>query len=271
MDKRIHLFTIKGKNIVLDIESGSIHVVDDFTKKILEDFDGENDEIIINKYGNEAREVIEELHYLIDEKMLFSKPLNVPENYKPEGKVKALCLIIAEDCNLACKYCFAGGDYGNVKHEKMSVEVAIKAVDFLLKTTPESNHYEIDFFGGEPLLNMETLREVTKYARNKEQEHNKKIKLTLTTNGILLTDDVITWLNDNNISIVLSLDGRKSVHDNMRPDKGGNGTFDRILPNFKKLVDSRNGENYYLRGTYTKKNLDFTKTYLRKLLIPSGA
>lgn len=258
MDKRIHLFRMKNKNILLDVESSSLHVIDDETAKILEDFEGENDDFIIEKYGENSREILEELHYLINEKMLFTEALKFPENYRPSGIVKSLCLIIAEDCNLACKYCFAGGDYGNVSHEKMSPEIAKKAVDFLLKTSPTRKHYEIDFFGGEPLLNMETLREVTSYIRQKETELNKKIKLTLTTNGMLLTDDVINWLNDNNISVVLSLDGRQEVHDNMRKDKGNQNTYDKILPKFKKLVNSRNNENYYLRGTYTSKNLDFT-------------
>ncbi len=262
MDNRIHLFRYKDKNILLDVESSSLHVVDDETAKILEDFNGENDKVIIEKYGENSKEILEELHYLINENTLFAKSLKLPENYRPEGVVKSLCLIIAEDCNLACKYCFAGGDYGNVSREKMSPEVAKKAVDFLLKTSPQRQNYEIDFFGGEPLLNMETLEKVTAYVRQKEAETGKKIKLTLTTNGVLLSDKIIDWLNKNNISVVLSLDGRKEVHDAMRKDKGGNNTYDKILPKFKKLVNSRNGENYYLRGTYTAKNLDFCKDIL---------
>lgn len=262
MNNGVHLFKFKDKNILLDVESSSLHIVDDETAKILEDFDGKNDEEIIGKYGDEAKEILEELHYLINENTLFAKELTVPENYRPEGIVKSLCLIIAEDCNLSCKYCFAGGDYGNASHAKMSPEVAKRAVDFLLKTSPQRKNYEIDFFGGEPLLNMETLREVTAYARAKEKEHNKNIKLTLTTNGMLLSDEVTLWLNENNISVVLSLDGRKSVHDAMRKDKGGFDTYDKILPKFKALVNSRNGENYYLRGTYTAKNLDFTEDIL---------
>ncbi|MBR3623139.1 MAG: thioether cross-link-forming SCIFF peptide maturase [Selenomonadaceae bacterium] len=259
MDNRIHLFKIKGKNLLYDIESSSLHEVDDLTAEILSEFDGENDGVILQKFGDNAKDVIGDLHFLINEGSLFAPKLELPKNYRPQGVVKSLCLMVAEDCNLACKYCFAdGGTYG---HERaiMSPATGIAAIDFLLKTSPQRQHYEIDFFGGEPLLNMETLKATTKYARDKEAETGKSIKLTVTTNGVLLTDDVIDWLNENNISVVLSLDGRKEVHDKVRKDRGGNPTYDKVLKNFQKLVKSRNGENYYIRGTYTRENLDFTK------------
>ena len=259
MDNDIHLFKFKGKNILFDVESSSLHIVDDLTAKILQEFDGKNDEEILKKFGENGGEILEDLHCLMKEGSLFAPKLNLPKNYRPEGVVKSLCLMVAEDCNLSCKYCFAdGGTYGKTP-AVMSPEVGTAAIDFLLKNSPGRNHYEVDFFGGEPLMNMPTLKTVADYARKKEAETGKRIKLTLTTNGILLNDEVIAWLNEKNISVVLSLDGRKEIHDAVRPDKGGRGTYDRAVKNFKKLTNSRSGENYYIRGTYTKKNLDFTK------------
>lgn len=163
---------------------------------------------------------------------------------------------------MRCKYCFGdGGSYGQ-ERAVMSPEVGKAAVDFLLKNAGLRKHFEIDFFGGEPLMNMKTVKAVTNYVHQKEKELNVHFKLTMTTNGLLLNEENRTWLNDNNLSLVLSTDGRKDVHDRMRPDAGGQGTYDRVMKNFKAMVDSRNGENYYMRGTYTKHNLDFTKDVL---------
>ena len=170
--------------------------------------------------------------------------------------------MVAQDCNLRCKYCFGdGGSYGG-QRAVMSEEVGKRAVDFIIEHSYKRRHCEIDFFGGEPLINFNTVKAVTEYVRKRETETDKIFKLTLTTNGMLLSDDKIQWLNDNNISLVLSLDGRKEIHDAMRPDSTGHGSYDKALKNFHKLVDSRNGENYYLRGTYTKKNMDFTADVL---------
>ena len=165
--------------------------------------------------------------------------------------------MVAQDCNLRCKYCFGdGGTYGH--RAIMSEETGRAAVDFIIKSSGLRRHCEIDFFGGEPLLNFKTVKAVTEYVREREKATGKLFKLTLTTNGMLLDDKKIAWLNENNISLVLSLDGRQQVHDAMRPDISGNGSYNRVLKNFQKLVESRNGDNYYLRGTYTNKNLDFT-------------
>ena len=260
----IHKFKQGESYIVLDVNSGAVHLVDEMVFNILDVFNGENDsevlKIFSDKYDSkEISEVLGELHELIDVGELFTPDIEVPPSFKSFGVVKSLCLMVAQDCNLRCKYCFGdGGSYGG-ERAVMSEEIGRAAVDFIIKNSGIRKHCEIDFFGGEPLINFKTVKAVTKYVRERERETGKIFKLTLTTNGMLLNDKAIDWLNENNISVVLSLDGRKEIHDAMRPDISGKGSYDRVLKNFKKLVESRNGENYYLRGTYTKKNLDFTK------------
>ena len=258
----IHKFK-QGENfIVLDVESGAVHVVDELIFDILDIFNGENDAETCAKLSNkynpaEITEALGELHQLIDAGELFAPDISVPPTFKSYGVVKSLCLMVAQDCNLRCKYCFGdGGTYGH--RAVMSEEIGRAAVDFIIRNSKIRRHCEIDFFGGEPLLNFRTVKAVTEYVRLREQDTNKIFKLTLTTNGMLLDDKKIDWLNENNISVVLSLDGRKQIHDAMRPDISGGGSYERVVKNFKKLVDSRGDENYYLRGTYTNKNLDFT-------------
>lgn len=247
---------------MLDVNSGAVHLIDEATYKILDDFDGKNDAEILSKYpAADTAEILEELHELIDAGELFAPEIDVPPTFAARGVVKSLCLMVAQDCNLRCKYCFGdGGTYGH--RAIMSEEVGRAAVDFIIKNSGIRKHCEIDFFGGEPLINFRTVKAVTEYVRRRERDTGKIFKLTLTTNGILLDDKTVAWLNDNNISMVLSLDGRKEIHDAMRPDIGGKGSYDRVLKNFRRLVDSRGGENYYLRGTYTNKNLDFTADVL---------
>ena len=265
MQTQIHKFQQGGEFILLDVNSGAVHRIDAMIFDLLDTFDGSNDSATIETWKSkypaaEISEALEELHELIDQELLFAPRIEVPSTFKEKGIVKSLCLMISQDCNLRCRYCFgAGGTYGS--RSIMTPKVGIAAVDFLLKTTPRK-HCEIDFFGGEPLMNFETVQKVTEYVRQKEIETGKSVKLTLTTNGMLLDDEKIQWLNDNRISLVLSLDGRKEIHDAMRPDSHGQGSFDRVVKNFKKLVESRNGENYYLRGTYTNRNLDFTRDVL---------
>ena len=204
---------------------------------------------------------MDELHQLIDAGELFAPEIDVPLTFAARGVVKSLCLMVAQDCNLRCKYCF--GDGGSFGHRAiMSEDVGRAAVDFIIKNSGLRKHCEIDFFGGEPLINFKTVKAVTEYVRQRERDTGKIFKLTLTTNGILLDKKVSAWLNDNNISLVLSLDGRKEIHDAMRPDISGKGSYERVLKNFKRTVDERGGNNYYLRGTYTKRNLDFTKDVL---------
>lgn len=262
----IHKFKQDNDFILLDVNSGAVHLIDALTYEILDDFDGNNDADILRKFSGkypaaEVSEVLSELHQLIDAEELFAPEIDVPPTFAARGVVKSLCLMVAQDCNLRCKYCFGNeGTYGH--RAVMSEDVGRAAVDFIIKNSGIRKHCEIDFFGGEPLINFRTVKAVTEYVRRREQDTGKIFKLTLTTNGILLDDKAIAWLNDNNISLVLSLDGRKEIHDAMRPDISGKGSYDRVLKNFKRLVESRGGDNYYLRGTYTNRNLDFTADVL---------
>ena len=258
----IHKFKQNDDYILLDVNSGAVHMIDEATFKILDDFNGLNDAEILSKYpAADTKEILDELHELIDAGELFAPEIDVPPTFAARGVVKSLCLMVAQDCNLRCKYCF--GDGGSFGHRAvMSEEIGRAAVDFIIKNSKLRKHCEIDFFGGEPLINFRTVKAVTEYVRQRERETGKIFKLTLTTNGILLDEKISAWLNENNISLVLSLDGRKEIHDAMRPDISGRGSYDRVLKNFKRFVDSRGGNNYYLRGTYTKRNLDFTADIL---------
>ncbi len=258
----IHKFKQGGENILLDVNSGAVHVVDDLTFEIVGKLDaGESTDEILNELaGNfpheEILEVIDELRELKNSGELFAPDMDVPPTFQSVGIVKSLCLMVAQDCNLRCKYCFgAGGSYG--KRGVMTAEVGKAAVDFIIKNSGLRKHCEIDFFGGEPLINFKTVKAVTEYVRRREVETGKIFKLTLTTNGVALDDEKISWLNENNISLVLSLDGRQKVHDAMRPDLNGRGSYDKVLKNFQKAIQSRGDDNYYLRGTYTNRNLDF--------------
>lgn len=264
MNKNIHKFQYKGIYFILDVNSGAVHTVDKMTSDLLDVFDGKNDNLVINKYKDiyepaQINEALEQLHELMNKEQLFAPDLDVPPSFSEKGVVKSVCLLVAHDCNLRCKYCFADtGDFG-AQRQLMSNEVGEAAVEYIINHSANRQHCEIDFFGGEPLVNMPVVKHITNYVRKREKEVNKIFKLTMTTNGVLLNDSTIKFLNDNNINVVISLDGRKEIHDRMRPDMGGNGTYDRSVANFKKLVKSRNNENYYMRGTYTKYNLDFTK------------
>ena len=267
MKDRIHKFRQGDTYILLDINSGAVYVIDRMIYDIMDIFTGDNDDKVVaalrREYSEkELSEALGELHSLMDAGQLFAPDIDVLPTFKQTGLVKSLCLMVAQDCNLRCRYCFGdGGSYGG-ERAVMSPEVGRAAVDYLIAHCGPRKHCEIDFFGGEPLMNMETVKAVTEYVRQREKETGKAFKLTLTTNGVLLKDDIIQWLNDNNISVVLSVDGRREVHDRMRPDVAGNGSYDRVIKNFRKLVDSRDGKNYYMRGTYTKKNMDFTEDVL---------
>ena len=257
----IHKFKQGDDFILLDVNSGAVHLVDEITFEILDDFDGTNDAQVIDKLktkypAEEISEVLSELHELIDAGELFAPEISEVPTFASRGVVKSLCLMVAQDCNLRCKYCF--GDEGTFGHRAvMSEKVGRAAVDFIIKNSGVRKHCEIDFFGGEPLINFRTVKAVTEYVRQRERDTGKIFKLTLTTNGMLLDEKISAWLNENNISLVLSLDGRKEIHDAMRPDISGRGSYDRVLKNFQRVVTERGGENYYLRGTYTNRNLDF--------------
>ena len=267
MSNKIHKFYQNGMYILLDVNSSTVHLIDKTVYDVMDYFDGTNDEEVIknlaDKYDEkDLREILEEIHELMARGELFAPDIDVPPYFGETGLVKSMCLLVAEDCNLRCKYCFAGtGDMGHDRR-LMTKEVGKAAVDYIIAHSGKRKHCEIDFFGGEPLVNMPVVKYVTEYVRQKEKETGKVFKLTLTTNGVLLNDEYIKWLNDNNISMVYSLDGSIEVHYYMRPDVGGHGTYDKVVKNFKKLVDSRDGNNYYLRGTFTNRNMDFSKDVL---------
>ena len=263
----IHKFIVNGEYILLDVNSGSVHVLDQVAYRILDVFDGANDAAIIAEFAAEfgetaVRETLEELHELMAAGQLFSADAEIPPVFAAKPIVKSLCLHIAHDCNLRCGYCFAStGSFG---HDRglMSPEVACRAVDFLLEHGGSRKHAEIDFFGGEPLLNMETVRAAVAHIRKREAETGKIFNLTLTTNAVLLSQENLDFLNQENIQLILSIDGRREVHDRMRPFAGGVGSYDKVLANMHKAVDSRQGANYYARGTYTAYNLDFAADVL---------
>ena len=263
----IHKFVVNGEYILLDVNSGSVHVLDQVAYRILDVFDGANDAAIIAEFAAEfgetaVRETLEELHELRAAGQLFSADAEIPPVFAAKPIVKSLCLHIAHDCNLRCGYCFAStGSFG---HDRglMSPEVACRAVDFLLEHGGSRKHAEIDFFGGEPLLNMATVRAAVAHIRKREAETGKIFNLTLTTNAVLLSQENLDFLNQENIQLILSIDGRREVHDRMRPFAGGAGSYDKVLANMHKAVDSRQGANYCARGTYTAYNLDFAADVL---------
>lgn len=265
----IHQYKNNGYNIVLDVCSGAVHVVDDLMYDMIEKFqDMEKEELFdsLKHYDRaDLEEAYEEILELKEQGELFAE--DVYQDYildvkKRKTVVKALCLHIAHDCNLACQYCFAGKGEYNGDRSLMSLEVGKKALDFLVENSGSRRNLEVDFFGGEPLMNWDVVKEIVAYGRSLEEQYDKKFRFTLTTNGMLLNDEVIEFANREMSNVVLSVDGRKEIHDFMRPTPGGQGSYDIIMPKFKKLADSRNQQNYYVRGTYTHNNLDFSKDVL---------
>ena len=270
----VHQYKLGGYNIVLDICSGSVHAVDDVAYDIIEIFEAKNREEVIKslseKYsGREdiSREDIEECYEQIVSLKNAGK-LFTPDTFEPmagalkqktSGVVKALCLHIAHTCNLNCEYCFASQGKYQGERAVMSFEVGKRAFDWLIENSGSRRNLEVDFFGGEPLMNFEVVKQLVAYARSIEKQHNKNFRFTLTTNGLLIDDDVIEFANKEMSNVVLSLDGRKEVHDRYRVDYNGNGSFDKIVPKFQKLVKARDNKNYYMRGTFTHQNPDFLK------------
>jgi uncharacterized protein len=261
----IHQYKNNGYNIVLDVNSGSVHVVDDTCYDVISLYENNSEEEIIQKlkpkYSEESiREAIGEVDELKKEELLFTEDIYkqyITDFKKRKTVVKALCLHIAHDCNLACKYCFAEEGEYHGRRALMSLEVGKKALDFLIANSGNRRNLEVDFFGGEPLMNWEVVKELVRYGRSKEKEFDKNFRFTLTTNGVLLNDEVMEFVNKEMANVVLSLDGRKEVNDRMRPFRNGKGSYDIIVPKFQKLADSRNQTNYYVRGTFTHDNLDF--------------
>lgn len=263
----IHKYCQNGTYVLLDVNSGIINVIDKVTYDILDIYDGTNKDAVYEALGTtysqrELDESLAELDELIGKEMLFAP---MCDNFKvvaeEEPVIKSLCLNIAHDCNLRCKYCFASqGDYDTHKRELMSFDVAKRAVDLLIRSTEgKRQHCEIDFFGGEPLMNFDVVKQTIEYIREQEKIHNKIFKLSLTTNGMLLDPAKVKYLTDQHISLILSLDGRPEVHNRMRPDAGGRDSYDTCARNQVYAAKHRNGEEYYVRGTYTKYNLDFTE------------
>ena len=263
----IHKFSMNGYNIVLDVNGGAVHVLDDVAYRVLDFYKDKSREEIVEALKDEysAEQVLEscdEIANLEEEGLLYTEEVysTHPSFVDRKKVVKAMCLHVAHDCNLKCKYCFAAqGDFGGAK-EMMSFEVGKKAIDYLIANSGNRRNLEIDFFGGEPLMNFDVVKQLVDYGRSVEKEHGKNIRFTITTNGILLDDEKIKYINENMHNAVLSLDGRKSVNDNMRPTLNDKGSHDVILPKFKKLVDERPKDKYYyIRGTFTRENLDFAK------------
>ncbi|MBM7684771.1 thioether cross-link-forming SCIFF peptide maturase [Defluviitalea raffinosedens] len=266
----IHKFSMDGVNIVLDIYSGAVHVVDDIVYDLVDDYQKYSKDELIQRYKekydvSQIEEAIEEIEALENEGLLYTEDMYVDYLGQFQARnpiVKALCLHIAHDCNLKCKYCFAGeGEYRG-QRSLMSAEVGKKAIDFLIQASGNRRNLEIDFFGGEPLMNFEVVKEIVDYARSIEGEHNKNFRFTITTNGVLLDDDIQAYINEHMHNVVLSIDGRKEVHDRMRYTINHKGSYDLVVPKFKKIADSRNQTNYYVRGTFTRENLDFAKDVL---------
>lgn len=264
----IHQYKSNGYNIVLDVNSGAVHVVDKVTYDVIslfEELDADSIvEELVQEYPEEdIREVIEEVKQLKEDGQLFTEDIYQPfvEKFKETRQtvVKALCLHIAHDCNLACKYCFAEEGEYHGRRALMSFEVGKKALDFLVANSGNRVNLEVDFFGGEPLMNWDVVKQLVEYGRSLEEVNNKKFRFTLTTNGVLLNDEIMEYLNKEMSNVVLSLDGRKEVNDNMRPFRTGKGSYDLIVPKFQKLADSREQTDYYVRGTFTRDNLDFSE------------
>ena len=287
----VHQYKNNGYNIVLDVNSGMVHVVDDLAYDVIamyEDHDKnsivtamvekysmpQNLKLVINdslkidetdhieELINQILEVIKDVEQLKNDELLFTE--DIYENYMKEVNqrptvVKALCLHIAHDCNLACKYCFA--EEGEYKGDRslMSFEVGKQALDFLVANSGNRHNLEVDFFGGEPLMNFSVVKELVHYGRELEKLHDKKFRFTITTNGVLLDDDVIEFVNQEMSNVVLSIDGRKEIHDRMRPSRNNKGSYELIVPKFQRLAESRKQSNYYVRGTFTHHNLDFSE------------
>lgn len=261
----IHKFSMNGVNIVMDINSGAVHVVDDIVYAMVDKYKEKKEEelhkIFDSSYSKEkVQEAIEEIKELEKNEMLFTQDdyeSVIPLIHKRNPVVKALCLHVAHDCNLRCQYCFAEEGEYHGKRSLMSTEVGKAAIDFIIKNSGSRRNLEVDFFGGEPLMNFEVVKELVKYGREQEKLYNKNFRFTITTNGVLLDEEKQKFINEHMHNVVLSLDGRKEVNDVMRPRAGGQGSYDLIVPKFQALAESRNQTDYYIRGTFTRNNMDF--------------
>ena len=266
----VHQYKNNGYNIVLDVNSGAIHVVDDVSYDVIAEYKGHSLQEVVDVLKgkhpiHEIAECYQEVKALEADGVLFTE-----DNYqsyiidfkKRQTVVKALCLHIAHDCNLACRYCFAEEGEYHGRRALMSFETGKAALDFLIANSGNRRNLEVDFFGGEPLMNFQVVKDLVAYGREQEKIHDKNFRFTLTTNGVLLNDDIMEFANKEMANVVLSIDGRKEVNDFMRPFRNGKGSYDLIVPKFMKFADSRNQDKYYVRGTFTHHNLDFSKDVL---------
>ncbi|HHV46048.1 MAG TPA: thioether cross-link-forming SCIFF peptide maturase [Tissierellia bacterium] len=265
---RIHKFYLNDRYVVLDVYSGAVHVVDGIVYDILDYYKDNSLEEIIEKLSgkykiSQIKEAYDEISTLEREGLLYSEEVDTRNiSYNSDNVIKAMCLHVAHDCNLRCKYCFAS--QGDFKGERslMSLEVGKRALEFLCENSGRRRNLEVDFFGGEPLMNFDLVKELVNYGREIEKKYNKHFRFTITTNGVLLDDEKIDYINENMDNVVLSLDGRKDVNDNMRKTVTGKGSYDVIIPKFKELVKRRGDKDYYIRGTFTSYNLDFSEDAL---------
>ncbi|MDO5300529.1 MAG: thioether cross-link-forming SCIFF peptide maturase [Clostridia bacterium] len=270
----VHQYKLNGYNIVLDTCSGSVHAVDEVAYDIIAMYGQKPADAIVRellvKYADREDVTEEDLRACIGdvERLIKAGKLFSPDTFAPMAGmlkarsgnvVKALCLHVAHTCNLNCSYCFASQGKYHGDRALMSFEVGRRALDFLIENSGTRTNLEVDFFGGEPLMNWDVVKQLVAYARTQEEPHHKRFRFTLTTNGMLINEDVIDFANREMSNVVLSLDGRKEIHDRLRVDYAGNGSYDRIVPKFKQLVAARGGRNYYMRGTFTHANPDFTK------------
>lgn len=279
----IHQYQNNGYRIVLDVYSGAVHVVDELCYDVIEKLKEQDEDysvdtlkapktmkMLIDALGSrytaeELQDALEDVIELTEDGKLF-----VPDTYEPligavkqrKTVVKAMCLHIAHDCNLACRYCFAEEGEYHGRRALMDFETGKKALDFLIHNSGSRRNLEVDFFGGEPLMNWQVVKELVAYGREQEKVHDKHFRFTVTTNGVLLNDEIQEFINQEMDNVVLSLDGRREINDKMRPFRNGKGSYDLIVPKFQKLADSRNQERYYIRGTFTRNNLDFSKDIL---------
>ena len=279
----IHQYRNNGYFIVLDVNSGSVHSVDQLLYDVIEVLSGCVEDMekpaplgeeaksaveaaLASRYGTaELSEAFEDIQELIDREELFTADIYkdyVMDFKKRQTVVKALCLHIAHDCNLACKYCFAEEGEYHGRRALMSFEVGKKALDFLIRSSGSRINLEVDFFGGEPLMNWDVVKQLVEYGRSQEKLHDKKFRFTLTTNGVLLNDEIMEFCNREMSNVVLSLDGRKEVNDRMRPFRKGAGSYDLIVPKFQKFARLRGEKDYFVRGTFTRNNLDFSEDVL---------
>ena len=268
----IHQYKLNGYNIVLDVYSGSVHAVDEIAYDMIAMYEANDKQTIIDammeKYGEredvteaELAECYDDITALAEQGKLFAPDVYRDKAFDFKNRntvVKALCLHVAHTCNLNCEYCFAAQGKYHGDRAVMSLEVGKASIDFLIKHSGTRRNLEVDFFGGEPLMNFDVVKEIVAYARSIEKEHNKNFRFTLTTNGVLVDDEVIDWANRECHNVVLSLDGREEVHDRLRKTVNGKGSYATIVPKFQHFVEKREGKGYYLRGTYTRNNLDFT-------------